>query len=98
MAERVEAMKRLDRVRMELVETARCDAKLSQTALSYLATELYGVSTAVAELIEAGCRVTAAFRAIGNDKAPVARPAQVLECEQAMLALSTALARVGGAA
>lgn len=52
----------------------------------------------VYELIEAGNRVIAAFRAIGNNKAPATPAALRIDAEQAILALDAALARVQGGA
>lgn len=53
---------------------------------------------AVAELITKGDRLTAAFRALGLDNSLVNRTRLARECEEAMVAFDTALARVKGGA
>ncbi|MBN4969376.1 hypothetical protein JY439_02720 [Stenotrophomonas maltophilia] len=53
-------------------------------------------SDALAELVKAGDRVTAAFRALGLDNSLINRSRLSKECEDSMVALDTALARVKG--
>ncbi|WP_432593461.1 hypothetical protein [Stenotrophomonas maltophilia] len=51
---------------------------------------------AVAEVIEAGDRLTAAFRALGLDSSLINRSRLARECEESMVAFDVALARVKG--
>ncbi len=54
--------------------------------------------TAVAELIDHGDRLTAAFRALGQSNGMQAQINAHRECEASMLAFAAALARVKGGA
>lgn len=61
---------------------------------------LYAAPTAqaVVDLIAAGDRVTAAFRALGLDNSLVDRPRLARECEASIVAFDAALARAKGGA
>lgn len=58
--------------------------------------ELRQASTALAELIKAGDRVTAAFRALGIDNSWINRSGLVRECEESLVAFDSALAGAKG--
>ncbi|MBN4937310.1 hypothetical protein JY409_04540 [Stenotrophomonas maltophilia] len=58
------------------------------------AAALQEAGAALDDLIAAGSRVTAAFRALGVDSSPVNRSRLVGECEESLVAFDSALARV----
>jgi len=60
--------------------------------------DLRATRSAAAEMIFAGDRLTAAFRALGLDGSLVNRSRLARECEDAILTFDTALARVKGGA
>lgn len=60
--------------------------------------DLTATRTAFAELIKAGSRMTAAFRALGLDSSLINRPRLVRECEESMVAFDAALVCAQGGA
>jgi hypothetical protein len=71
-------------------------AELQKSRGQGVADDVRRARAAIAELIESAKRTTAAFRAIGANKAPVVPAALRIDAEAAILALDAALSTTEG--